>query len=131
MTPDHLIYEKKQGYIKAQNIKMNDQLNIQFNNGSSSFSRVVKINFEMKNGYIAPLTESGTLIVNGVKASCYASINSHELAHFAMQPLIFWHKITNFLGFTQKKANAKENTKHIYLAFLKYSGIQPFAKLFF
>ena len=51
------------------------------------------------------MTESGTLIVNGVKASCYAGISSHEFAHFAMQPLIFWHKISNFLGFTQKKAN--------------------------
>lgn len=71
--------------------------------------RVVSINIEAKNGYYAPMSESGncsntikydsyenthyvfldlgTLIVNGLKVSCYANVLSHRLAHWAMAPV--------------------------------------------
>lgn len=38
-------------------------------------------------GVYAPLTESGTIVVDGVGASCYASTRSHAAAHAAMKPM--------------------------------------------
>ena len=40
-------------------------------------------------GAYVPLTEHGTIIVDGVLASCYASFN-HQLAHFFLAPLRWW-----------------------------------------
>ena len=40
-------------------------------------------------GAYVPLTEHGTIIVDGIYASCYASFN-HWLANFFMAPLRLW-----------------------------------------
>jgi hypothetical protein len=47
----------------------------------------------VKQGYIAPLTDEGTLIVNNVAASCYATINSHYTAHSVLAPMRWWYSI--------------------------------------
>jgi hypothetical protein len=46
----------------------------------------------VKQGYMAPLTDEGTLIVDGVAASCYATINSHRVAHSALAPMRWWYR---------------------------------------
>jgi len=38
-------------------------------------------------GIYAPLTVAGTIVVDGVAASCYASTRSHTAAHAAMKPM--------------------------------------------
>ena len=40
-------------------------------------------------GLYAPLTVEGTIVVNGVLASCYASIE-HDMAHLILKPMHFF-----------------------------------------
>ena len=49
-------------------------------------SSVVEINIEEKTGAYVPLTEAGTMIVDGVLVSCYTNTN-HFLAHIVLAPL--------------------------------------------
>ena len=50
-------------------------------------STVTDITMVTGEGVFAPLTSSGTLVVDGVVVSCYALVSSHRLAHFVMTPL--------------------------------------------
>ena len=45
----------------------------------------VTLNFCL--GAYAPVTMDGNIVVNGILASCYASITSHDLAQLVMKPL--------------------------------------------
>ena len=42
-------------------------------------------------GYVAPLTNEGTLIVDGIAASCYGTMNNHYLAHGVLAPMRWWY----------------------------------------
>ena len=133
LTSDHLIYERTAGYIKAEYVKLNDELQvIVSNNGSFLFSKVISINEKIENGFIAPLTENGNLIVNGVHASCY-TLNSHSFAHFMLKPLVYWYKLRKFFHYEQieSKEILKESFLHRYIGFLKYSGLKDFADVLF
>jgi len=48
---------------------------------------VVNVAVVHKQGIYAPFTLEGTLVVDGVAASCYAATRSHTAAHAAMKPV--------------------------------------------
>lgn len=50
-------------------------------------NRVVSVDAVHAQGVFAPLTLTGTVVVDGVAASCYAATKSHTLAHAAMKPV--------------------------------------------
>ncbi|XP_054706681.1 sonic hedgehog protein-like [Uloborus diversus] len=54
---------------------------------SPSLSLVREIRRTKRIGVYAPLTESGTIVVDGVWCSCYAVVKSHDVAHAAFGPL--------------------------------------------
>nr|NP_001027634.1 hedgehog homolog 1 [Ciona intestinalis]BAC06180.1 hedgehog homolog 1 [Ciona intestinalis] len=55
-------------------------------------SRVVSVRtIETASGAYAPLTYSGTIIVGGTAASCYAVIESDVIAHTVVSPFRYYH----------------------------------------
>ena len=49
----------------------------------------------------APLTRSGTIVVNGLMVSCYATISYHGLAHAVFLPYRV-NLVTNLAGYVSK-----------------------------
>jgi hypothetical protein len=127
LTANHLIFEKNKGYIRAEYINLNDEF--QVSNGTLlSFSKVTSINQLVENGFIAPLTESGSLIVNGIHASCFAGVSSHSLAKLFTKPLVYFYNLKKYFQKLEKpnylELPQQENFIHPYIAFLKSSGIK-------
>ncbi|KAK2906183.1 indian hedgehog B protein-like [Channa argus] len=59
----------------------------------AALSVVTFVREQMSIGLYAPLTQHGSIVVNGVLASCYASVDNHHLAHFALAPLRSFHSL--------------------------------------
>jgi len=93
VTGDHLIWVNNQ-YAQAQSVKVGDTLRT-----TDGESTVSKISTVFRNGVYAPLTPSGSLLVNGIAVSSYASvpkvanllsnlpISYHTANHMALSPV--------------------------------------------
>ncbi|KAJ8004487.1 hypothetical protein DPEC_G00136790 [Dallia pectoralis] len=64
-------------------------------------SRVAWVQIRVDTGAYAPLTQHGSLVVDGVLASCYAAMDQHQLAHRAFKPLRLLYGWTGWTGSTQ------------------------------
>jgi len=93
LTSSHLLPTDTQGYVMAKNIRSGMHIYVMNDNGVLITETVANVSDIVKQGYIAPLTEEGTLIVNNVAASCYATINSHYTAHAVLAPMRWWYGI--------------------------------------
>lgn len=60
-------------------------------------------------GIYAPVTESGTIVVDNVLCSCYSNIDSHEVAHFAVRTWVL-------LGNDLRSLNDSTGTMHPHIA---------------
>jgi hypothetical protein len=94
LTEGHLINIKNRGYIRAHEVAIGD-----FLYADSSEIEVTLIEKITKRGYTAPLTKSGTLLVNNILASCYAEVKSQTVAHLAMNPISIWYDLNKFFGY--------------------------------
>ncbi|XP_034534115.1 indian hedgehog B protein-like [Notolabrus celidotus] len=65
--------------------------------GPGRLSHITRVSVGGSKGAFAPLTQQGTLVVDGVVASCYAVLDQHSLAHWAFSPL---RLIYNWTGST-------------------------------
>lgn len=61
--------------------------------GEAALSAVTFVMQRSSSGLYAPLTHSGSIVVNGVLASCYAALDSHRLAHWVLAPLRFFYSL--------------------------------------
>ena len=57
-------------------------------------------NYIFHSGAFVPLTMEGTIIVDGVLASCYPSVE-HDVAHFAVTPMRWFPGIADWVLGTQ------------------------------
>lgn len=57
-------------------------------------ARVTHVQPAVQTGVYAPLTKTGTIVVDGVVASCYAVMNNPSLAHAVFAPMRGWHELS-------------------------------------
>ena len=91
LTSSHLLPTDTRGYVMAKNIHPGMNIFVMNEEGVLVTETVANVSDVMKQGYMAPLTAEGTLIVNNVAASCYATIDSHYVAHAAVAPMRWWY----------------------------------------
>ncbi len=91
ISSNHLIFLFNQtNPVFAGHLKLGDQLQVVARAGAMEAGAVINIQLIKSQGYYAPLTASGKLIVDGIVVSNYATVANHQLAHFAMQPYRWW-----------------------------------------
>lgn len=122
LTSDHLIFARRAGSscleaVVAQEVTTGDRVLAPWIDGDVSEPEVISIDHRMARGAYAPLTASGTLLVDGTAVSCYiapqdlmnspsyaAMLNglkgltgkesAHDVAHALMLPVRLLHKST-------------------------------------
>ena len=84
LSGTHVMFINDYDDVMAENINIGDMVIVQ-DDDSANKSRVVKIEKEEKEGAYVPLTEHGTLLVDGVLCSSYAN-GPHDVAHLMLTP---------------------------------------------
>ena len=97
ITHEHMVaaYPKKERlptFILARNAAVGDCL-VEYQNGLTKYEEIVEIASVEEKGVYAPLSTTGTLIVNSCLTSCYAIFESQLLCHLAMLPLITYASV--------------------------------------
>lgn len=82
--------------------------------------RVKRIYTEEHEGSYAPVTMQGTVVVDHVLTSCYAVIQDHELAHWAMAPVRLAHRLSSWLW--SVRSAAQGDGVHWYSELLFHLG---------
>ena len=86
ITADHLLFVELMGQataIPARDVKVGDTVYVRGSHGSEK-DLVRSISTVYEKGAYAPVTLSGTILVNDVHTSCYFDVLSHEWSHRAM-----------------------------------------------
>jgi len=84
-------------FVPANEIKMSDIVLIN-DHGRIRPASVRNVTEIFRVGYFTPMTGQGTLIVNGMAASCYSSVLSHNLAHRFLAPMRWWYHLGKFFS---------------------------------
>lgn len=103
ITPSHLIlrWEKPNTTalhhaipVYAQDVRIHDQLLLSSPTSSElTVDSITRIEEVFETGVYAPLTVSGTIVVNDIVASCYAVIYSQRLAHLSFAPFRWYNSL--------------------------------------
>lgn len=73
--------------VFAERLKVEDVILVRDLNNTLVEDVVDKIEPVLSTGVFAPLTKTGTLIVNDVAVSCYAVVDSQSIAHWSFAPV--------------------------------------------
>eukprot|EP00112_Aurelia_sp_Birch-Aquarium-sp1_P002474 Seg1275.1 transcript_id=Seg1275.1/GoldUCD/mRNA.D3Y31 product="Desert hedgehog protein" protein_id=Seg1275.1/GoldUCD/D3Y31 len=130
LTKKHVIFASKDAVHYqpsfAEKVQQGDFVKALAHDGCTVVpAKVVKVSLQCFTGAYAPLTGEGTILVNGVLASCYALTEDQKAAHRVFLP---WRKIFKL---TKKFANGSKTQVglHWYVRALKaanrYLGNHP------
>lgn len=87
ITEDHLLFVTKGGQpsaIPARDVSIGDTVYVRGDQGELEADQVQSISSVYEKGVYAPVTLSGSILVNDVHTSCYFDVLSHEWSHRAM-----------------------------------------------
>jgi hypothetical protein len=93
ISPLHLIAKQQADQIEfvfAKDLVVGDTIIAE-----SGLEKLIAIEEVHGSGAYAPLTESGTIVVDSILASCYANTNWHNAAHLLFTPIIKLSSIFN------------------------------------
>ena len=101
LTPHHLVFLASQYNLRHEEYKARfasraqkgDYVLIHGSGDQVRPSRIISISVEDGVGIYSPLTQDGTVFVDGVLASTYAVVEDHRLAHWAFGPVRFLFSI--------------------------------------
>jgi hedgehog protein len=105
LTPNHLIHTADTSdvpvrYVSpsyARNVQTGQYLYTMGKDLSVRVERVTDVTSKVSRGVVAPLTTRGTIVVDDVIVSCYAVIESENIAHAAFAPVRFWYSVSDWL----------------------------------
>jgi hypothetical protein len=93
VSANHLVFvandKKVQTAAFAGELHVNDRIKYIYQNRIIS-AKIQSIHLIKEEGYYAPLTSSGTIVIDNVLASNYATVNNHDLAHSVMKIYRWW-----------------------------------------
>ena len=95
LTPEHLIFshfaedasQAEFEAVYAKDVQEGDFVLVSTGKGQLEKVRVTQVEMRVLTGVYAPLTSAGNLVVDNVVASCYAVVDSQNIAHAAFAPL--------------------------------------------
>lgn len=95
ISAEHLIFlfNQNQQSVLAHQLRSGDRIQRRATDGSIQSDEISEIHSVMRNGYFAPLTPSGTIVVDDVVVSTYATVKDHHLAHRFMSFYRFWIRL--------------------------------------
>ncbi|KAE8573658.1 sonic hedgehog protein [Halyomorpha halys] len=119
VTPQHLLIRVKSNNtlenVFAARIKLGDVLLVSSDKGELRQEKVINSKLVLDIGVYAPLTKTGTVIVDRVVASCYAVIESQTIAHLAFAPIRLYvnakeaiSRFYSLVTFRQSSVHSKE-----------------------
>jgi hypothetical protein len=94
ITPEHYLYLGNGKLIQARDIRVGDILDSK-NNHEGTKMIVTNIQTVHRRGMLAPLTESGDVVVSGIHTSCYvALLQDHTIAPTNLQAYVLHATLT-------------------------------------
>ena len=118
MTDKHLIAKMAGNqnieYVFAQNLNVNDVL-VSYDDDAENvvYEEIIEIKkYVEEMGVYAPLTESGTLLVDNILVSCYANTNTQDWAHFAFKFYVHAKNVYEFLLDNLSRRNDADRMQH-------------------
>merc|ERR1712002_404462 len=121
LSGTHIMFVNDYEDILAENVVIGDTVIVEDGNNVTK-SRVVNIEAEVKEGAYVPLTEHGTLLVDGVLCSSFANI-PHDILQFIAAPVRWFPSL--FLSEEEGERSFVTASKHLgyyihKLGLLKY-----------
>ena len=98
---DSLTSNSKPNFVFSKNVRVSDYLiSYSSTNQKMNKSRVVSVRQVTRVGAYAPLSHTGTLVVNDVYVSCYAMFPSHVISHYVFSVWRWLYRIFSPLAVT-------------------------------